>query len=196
VFLRTHLIHSLAYYPQTGSQTERANQILEDMLRAYVLEYQGIWDKNLPWAKFSYNNSYKESLKMALFEVLYRRRCRTPLNWIELGEKVIFGPNLIEEAEATGSRIQDNLKAMKSRQETYANKRHLPLESKVGDHVYLRVSAMKGVKRFGVKGKLAPRYIRPFPILKKCGTVSYKLDLAPTLARVDDIFHVSQLNKY
>jgi hypothetical protein len=196
VSLRTHLIHSLAYYPQTGSQTERANQILEDMLRAYVLEYQGIWDKNLPWAKFSYNNSYKESLKMALFEVLYGRRCRTPLNWIELGEKVIFGPNLIEEAEATGSRIQDNLKAMKSRQETYANKRHLPLESKVGDHVYLRVSAMKGVKRFGVKGKLAPRYIRPFPILKKCGTVSYKLDLAPTLARVDDIFHVSQLNKY
>jgi hypothetical protein len=133
---------------------------------------------------------------MALFEVLYGRRCRTPLNWIELGEKVTFGPNLIEEAEATGSHIQDNLKAMKSRQETYANKRHLPLESEVGDHVYLRVSAMKGVKRFGVKGKLAPRYIRPFPILEKCGTVSYKFDLAPTLARVDDIFHVSQLQKY
>jgi hypothetical protein len=71
------------------------------MLRAYVLEYQGSWDKNLLWAKFSYNNSYQESLKMALFEVLYGRRCHTPLNWIEPGENVIFGPNLVEEAKAT-----------------------------------------------------------------------------------------------
>jgi hypothetical protein len=69
------------------------------------------------------------------------------------------------------------------------------LEFKVENHVYLRVSPMKGVKRFGVKGKLAPRYIRPFPILKKCGTVAYKLDLPPSLAGVHDIFHVSQLKK-
>jgi hypothetical protein len=62
--------------------------------------------------------------------------------------------------------------------------------------VYLRVSLMKGVKRFGVKGKLAPHYIRPFPILKKCGTVAYQLDLPPSLARVHDIFHMSQLKKY
>jgi hypothetical protein len=85
---------------------------------------------------------------MAPFEVLYRRRCRTPLNWIEPEEKVIFGPNLVEEAEATIRRIQDNLKAAKSRQETYANKRHRPLELKVGNHVYLRVSPMKGMKRW------------------------------------------------
>jgi hypothetical protein len=132
---------------------------------------------------------------MAPFEVLYRRRCRTPLNWIEPEEKVIFGPNLVEEAEATIRHIQDNLKAAKSRQETYANKRHRPLELKVGNHVYLRVSPMKGMKRFGVEGKLAPRYIGPFPILKKCGTVAYKLDLPPSLAGVQDIFHVSQLKK-
>jgi hypothetical protein len=69
--LGTHLIHSLAYHPQTAGQTERVNQILEDMLRASVMEYQGSWDKNLPWAEFSYNNSYQESLKMAPFEVLY-----------------------------------------------------------------------------------------------------------------------------
>jgi hypothetical protein len=93
------------------------------MLRAYVLEYQGSWDQNLPLAEFSYNNSYQESLKMAPFEVLYGRRCHTPLNWIEPGEKVIFGPDLVEEAEATVHRIQDNLKATKSHQETYANKR-------------------------------------------------------------------------
>jgi hypothetical protein len=69
------------------------------------------------------------------------------------------------------------------------------LEFEVGNHVYLKVSPMKGVKRFGVKGKLAPRYIRPFPILEKCGTVAYKLDLPLSLARVHDIFHVSQLKK-
>jgi hypothetical protein len=69
------------------------------------------------------------------------------------------------------------------------------LEFKVGDHVYLRVSPMKGVKRFGVKGKLVPRYIGPFPILEKCGTVTYKLDLPSSLAGVHDIFHMSQLKK-
>jgi hypothetical protein len=78
--LETHLIHSSAYHLQTNDQTERVNQILEDMLRACVMEYLGTWDKNLPWAEFSYNNSYQESLKMTPFEVLYGRRCCTPLN--------------------------------------------------------------------------------------------------------------------
>jgi hypothetical protein len=112
--LGTCLIHSLAYHPQTDGQTERVNQILKDMLRPCVLEHQGSWDQNLPWAEFSYNNSYQESLKMALFEVLYGRRCHTSLNWIEPGEKVIFGPDLVEEAEAIVCHIQDNLKAAKS----------------------------------------------------------------------------------
>jgi hypothetical protein len=149
----------------------------------------------MPWAKFSYNNSYQESPKMALFKVLYGRRCRTPLNWIDPREKVIFGPNLIEEAEAAVHRIQDNLKGAEARQETYANKRSRPLEFEVGDHVYLWVLPMKDMKMFGVKGKLAPRYIEPFHILEKCGTVAYKLDLPPSSARVHDIFHVSQLKK-
>jgi hypothetical protein len=100
---------------------------------------------------------------MAPFEVLYGWRCRTPLNWIEPGEKVIFGPDIVEEAETIVHRVQENLKAVKSRQETYANKRRRPLAFEVGDHVYLRISSMKGVKRFGVKEKLAPRYIGSFP---------------------------------
>jgi hypothetical protein len=165
------------------------------MLRACVLEHPGSWDQNLPWAEFSYNNSYQESIKMAPFEVLYGHRCRTPLNWIELGEKVIFEPDLVQEAESIVHRVQENLKAVKSRQETYANKRRRPLEFEVGNHVYLKVSPMKGVRRFGVKGKLAPRYIGPFPILKKYGTVAYKLDLPPSLTGVHNIFHVSQLKK-
>jgi hypothetical protein len=126
------------------------------------MEYQGSWDKYLPGAEFSYNNNHQKNLKMSPFEVLYRRRCRTSLNWIEPWEKVIFGRDIIEAAQETIRRIQENSKAMKSRQETYANKRHRPLEFKVGYHVYLRVSPMKGVKRFRVKGKFAPRYIGPF----------------------------------
>jgi hypothetical protein len=148
------------------------NQILEDMLRACVMEDQCSWDKNLPWIEFSYNNSYQESLKMPPFKALYVRRCHTPLNWIEPGEKAIFGPDLIDEAEVTVHRIQDNLKATRSCQESYANKRRRPLDFEDGNHIYLLVSSMKGVKRFGMKGKLTPCYIRPFPILQKCGLVA------------------------
>jgi hypothetical protein len=93
------------------------------MLRACVIEHQASWDKSLSWAELWYNNSYQESLKMASFEALYGCRCSTPLNWIELGEKAILGPNLITEAEAAVCHIQDNLKLGKSCQESYANKR-------------------------------------------------------------------------
>jgi transposase InsO family protein len=111
----THLIHSSAYHPQMDGQIEWVNQILEDMLRACVMEYTGSWDKNLSWAEFSYNSSYQESLKMAPFEALYGWQCRTPLNWIEPGEKTIFGPDIVVEAEATVRPIQENLKAAKLR---------------------------------------------------------------------------------
>jgi hypothetical protein len=79
--LGTKLIRSSAYHPQTDGQTERVNQILEDMFRACVLQYDKNWDKCLSLAEFSYNNSYQTSLKMAPFEALYSRRCRTPLSW-------------------------------------------------------------------------------------------------------------------
>jgi hypothetical protein len=105
------------------------------MLRPCVMEYQGSWDKNLPWVKFSYNNSCQESLKKAPFKVLYACRCHTPLNYIEPQEKMIFGIDLVEEAEVTVGRIQDNLKAAKSCQENYTNKRRRPLEFEVGDNV-------------------------------------------------------------
>jgi hypothetical protein len=159
------------------------------------MEYLGSWVKNLQWAKFSYNSSYQESLKMAPLEALYGRQCCTPLNWIKPGEKAIFGPDIVDEAEATVRHIQDNLKTAKSHQEGYANKRCQPLQFEVGDHVYLKVSPMKDVKRFGVKGKLSPRYIRTFLILEKCGNMTYELELLMSLAGVHDIFHVSQLKK-
>jgi hypothetical protein len=108
---------------------------------------------------------------------------------------MIFGPMLVEKAKTTVSRIQENLRAAKSCQESYANKRRRPLEFAVRDHVYLTVSPMKGMERFGMKGKLAPRYIGPFLILEKCGSMTYKLELPPSLVGVHDIFCMSQLKK-
>ena len=97
--LGTKLIRSSAYHPQTSGQTERVNQILEDLLRACVISSKGSWEKWLPLAEFSYNNSYQASIKMAPFEALYGRKCRTPLNWIEPGERRYFGIDFVNEAE-------------------------------------------------------------------------------------------------
>ena len=112
---------------------------------------------------------------MAPFEALYGRRCRTPLNWSEAGERNFFGPDMVSEAEDQVRLIQANLKAAQYRQKSYADKRRWPLIFEVGDRVYLRVSPMKGVQRFGVRGKLAPRYVGPFPIVERCGPVAYRL---------------------
>jgi len=81
----THLVRSSVYHPQTAGQTEWVTQILEDMLRACALSSKVSWVKWLPLPEFSYNNSYQESIKMAPFEALYGRKCRTPLNWVESG---------------------------------------------------------------------------------------------------------------
>ena len=121
--LGTKLIHSSAYHPQIDGQTERVNQILEDMLRACVLSYGAIWDECLPLAEFSYNNSYQESIKMAPFEALYGRRCQTPLNWSEAREHWFFGPDVVKEAEEKVKLIQANMKVAQSRQKSYAEEK-------------------------------------------------------------------------
>ena len=97
--LDTKLRFSTAYHPQTDGQTERTNQVLEDMLRACAIQYGTSWDKCLSYAEFSYNNSYQDSLKKSPFEALYGRKCRTPLYWDQIGEKQLFGPDIIEEVE-------------------------------------------------------------------------------------------------
>jgi hypothetical protein len=165
------------------------------MLRACVLQYGKNWDKCLSLAEFSYNNSYQSSLKMAPFEALYGRRCRTPLNWSQAGEREIFGPNLVLEAEEKVRVIKKNLEAAQARQKSYHDKRRKPLQFEVGDHVYLKVSPTKGVQRFGIKGKLAPRYIGPYEIKANCGPIAYQLEFPPHMSAVHDVFNVSQLRK-
>ncbi|WVZ49209.1 LOW QUALITY PROTEIN: hypothetical protein U9M48_000586 [Paspalum notatum var. saurae] len=132
---------------------------------------------------------------MAPFEALYGRRCRTPLNWSEPGERVTFGPELVTQAEEQVKFIHGNPKKEHNLGEkSYSDKRRRPLAFEEGDHVYLRVSPMKGVHRFGVKGKLAPRYVGPFKITREMW-IAYRLELLPHLAAVHDVFHVSQLKK-
>ena len=92
----TKLNFSSTYHPQTDGQTKRTNQVLEDMLRACALQHGSSWDKSLPYAEFSYNNSYQASLKMSLFETLYGRKCRIPLHWIRLEEDIFLDLNLFK----------------------------------------------------------------------------------------------------
>jgi hypothetical protein len=165
------------------------------MLRACVLEIPQKWDECLSLAEFSNNNSYQESIKMAPFEALYGRRCRTPLNWLEPGERWFFRPDLVKEMEEKVQRIRHNLKETQPRLKNYTDKQRRSLVFQADDHVYLKVSPMKGVNRFVVKGKLAPRYIGSFPILERCGQEAYRLRLPESLSMVHNVFHVSQLKK-
>ncbi|GJX13562.1 putative reverse transcriptase domain-containing protein [Tanacetum coccineum] len=167
--LGTRLDMSTAYHPQTDGQSERTIQTLEDMLRACVLDFGGSWDVHLPLVEFSYNNSYHSSVRCAPFEALYGRKCRSPIMWAEVGEGQLIGPELVQETTEKISQIKDRLKAARDRQ--------------------------KSVVRFGKKGKLAPRFVGPFEIIKKVGPVAYRLDLPEELSGVHDTFHVSNLKK-
>jgi hypothetical protein len=160
------------------------------MLRAYALKYGKSWDKSLPYAEFSYNNSHQASIEMAPFEALYGRQCRTPLFWSQTGESQVFGPEVPRDAEKQVQMIRENLKVTQSWQKSYANKRRGNLSFEVGDFVYLKVPPMRGTHGFKVKRKLAPRYVRPFKIVDRKGEVAYQLELPPLLSDVHDVFHV------
>ncbi|GJW13865.1 putative reverse transcriptase domain-containing protein [Tanacetum coccineum] len=150
---------STAYHLETDGQSERTIQTLEDMLRACVIDFGSGWDKHLPLAEFSYNNSYHASIKVAPFEALYGRKCRSPVCWSEVGDAQLTGPEMIRETTKMIVQIKNRLLAARSRQKSYADVRRKPLEFKVGDKVMLKVSPWKGVVRFGKRGKLSPRYI-------------------------------------
>ncbi|GJW95110.1 putative reverse transcriptase domain-containing protein [Tanacetum coccineum] len=171
------------------------NEALEDMPRACVMDFGKGWDRHLPLIEFSYNNSYHTSIKVAPFEALYGRKCRSPICWAEVGDAQLTGPEIVRETTEKIIQIKHRLQASRDRQRSYADKRRKPLEFQVGDKVMLKVSPWKGVIRFGKRGKLNPRYIGPFKILAKVRTVAYRLELPEKLSRVHSTFHVSNLKK-
>ncbi|GKA71789.1 putative reverse transcriptase domain-containing protein [Tanacetum coccineum] len=163
--LGTRLDMSTTYHPETDGQSERTIQTLEDIIKA------------------------------APFEALYGRKCRSPICWAEVGDSQLTGPEIIHETTEKIVQIKSRIQAARDRQKSYADVRRKPLEFQVGDKVMLKVSPWKGVIRFGKRGKLNPRYIGPFKIIAKVGTVAYRLELPEKLSRVHSTFHVSKLKK-
>ncbi|GKE14542.1 putative reverse transcriptase domain-containing protein [Tanacetum coccineum] len=173
----TQLDMSTTYHPQTNGQSERTIQTLEDMLRACAIDFRNGWERHLPLIEFSYNNTYHASIKAAPFEALYGRKCRSPVCWAEVGDAQLTGPELILETNEKIIQIKQRIQAARDCQKSYVDVRCNPLEFQVGDGVMLKVSPWKGVIRFGKRGKLNPRYIGPFKVLAKLGTVAYRLEL-------------------
>ncbi|KAA3461851.1 DNA/RNA polymerases superfamily protein [Gossypium australe] len=138
------------------------------MLRCCVLEFEGNWEKYLTLVKFSYNNSFQSSIKMAPYEALYGGKCRTTLYWTELSEKQIHGVDLGRESE----------------------------KFQIIDKVFLKVSPWKNILHFSRKGKLSPRFIGPYEIIERIGPVAYRLALMIELEKIHNIFHVSMLRRY
>jgi hypothetical protein len=165
------------------------------MVRACVLTYGKDWEQSLPYAEFSYNNGYQASLGMSPFEALYGRKCRTPLMWSEVGERALVGPALMKEAEERVADIREKLKAAQSRQKSYADKKTREASFNPGDFAYLKVSPIRGTRTFQVHGKLAPRYIGPYKVLKRVGVVAYRLELPAEMSDIHPVFHVSQLRR-
>ena len=170
--------------------------MLEDMLRACVIEFKGSWDTHLSLMEFAYNNSYQSSIGMAPFEALYGWKFCTLVCWDEVGERRLIGLELVHITLDKIQIVRDKLKIARDRQKSYADKRRRDLKFKVGDRVLLKVSPWKGVLRFGRHGKLRPRYIGPYEIIARVGAVAYRLDLPLELSKVHNVFHVSMLYKY
>ncbi|GKE25993.1 putative reverse transcriptase domain-containing protein [Tanacetum coccineum] len=164
--LGTQLDMSTAYLPQTDGQSERTIQTLEDMLRACVIDFGKGWDRHLPLVEFSYNNNAQ-----------------------------LTSPEIVHETTKKIIQIKKQIQAARDRQKSYTDRRRKPLEFEVGDKVMLKVSPWKGVIRFGKRRKLNPRYIGPFKILDRVGTLAYRLELPEQLSRIHSTFHVSNLKK-
>ncbi|GJZ06089.1 putative reverse transcriptase domain-containing protein [Tanacetum coccineum] len=164
--LGTRLDMSTSYHPQTDGQSERTIQTLDDMLRACVLDFEKGWDKYLSLVEFSYDNSYHTSIKAALFEALYGRKCRSPICWAEVGDSQLTSPEIIHETTEKNIQIKSCIQVARDRQKSYADVRQKPLEFQVGDK-----------------------------IIAKVGTIAYRLELPKQLSKVHSTFHVSNLKK-
>ncbi|KAG8501051.1 hypothetical protein CXB51_003154 [Gossypium anomalum] len=164
--MRLHF--STTFHPQTNGQSKRVIQILEDMLRGCVVD----------------------------FRALYGQRYRAPSSWTELGEQQVLRPELVADTEDKVRVIRDRLKEASDRKNSYVDLKRKEIEYSVGDMVFLKVSPWKKTLRFGKKGKLSPRFIGPYRVLKRVGPVDYQLELPLELDRIHDVFHISMLRRY
>ncbi|KZV19892.1 hypothetical protein F511_15534 [Dorcoceras hygrometricum] len=133
---------------------------------------------------------------MTPYEALSGRKCRSPIHWDDVGERTEIGPDILEQTAEAIKSIREQMKTAQSRQKSYTDSHRRDLNFEVGDHVFLKISPMKGVLRFGRNGKLSPRFIGPFHILERIGTLAYRLALPSEMYVVHNVFHISALRKY
>ena len=169
--------------------------MLEYMLLMYVMGKPSKWQDYLHLVEFAYNNGQEETLNMIPFEALYGRKCRTALNWDGLVNRVILGPELLQEMEQEIVKIRKHLKATQDRQKIYVDLKRSHKEFNINDHIYLRLRSRKSSMKLGSCAKLAPRYYGPFEVLDRIGQLSYTIAL-PINMRAHNLFHVSLLKKY
>ncbi|GJR54993.1 putative reverse transcriptase domain-containing protein [Tanacetum coccineum] len=191
---------------ETDTMEKLTRQYLKEVVSRHEVLISIIFDRDSKFTshfckslnealEFSYNNNYHTSIKASPFKALYGRKCCSPICWAEVGDAQLTGPEIVRETTEKIIQIKHRLQAPRNRQRSYADKRRKPLEFQVRDKLMLKVSPWKGVIRFGKRGKLNPRYIGPFKILAKIGTVAYQLKLPKKLSRVHSTFHVSNLKK-
>ncbi|GKB83540.1 putative reverse transcriptase domain-containing protein [Tanacetum coccineum] len=188
--LGKNLDMSTAYHSQTDGQSERTIQTLKDMLRACVIDFGKGWVNHFPLVEFSYNNSYHASIKVAPFEALYGRKCRSPVCWAEVGEVQLIRPEIVQETTEKIIQIKQRIQAARDRQKSCADLKRKPMEFHVGDRVMLKVSPWKGVVRFGKQRKLNLRYVGPFKVLEKKCYSDEPLAVLLDGLHIDDKLHV------
>ena len=191
----TTLNMSTAYHPETDGQTERVNQVMEDMLRMYCMEQPSKWFDYLPLVEFAYNNTHHSSIGMTPFSALYGQEVVSPATWNDPIGKVEISKQMLKSMEEQTKIIKENLRKAQSRQKSYADSKRSDREFFVGDKVWLRVRPKKSTLTTGVYKKLSPRYCGPFEITRKVGLQAYELQLPPSL-RVHNVFHVSLLKQF
>ena len=191
----TRLCFTSAYYPQTDGQTERVNQVIEDILRAYCNRKPKRWIQYLPLAEYAYNSSYHSSIDMTPFKALYGQECLSPLNFSDPTIKVEASKQMLETMEQQIKAIRKDIQAAKDRQKQYADPKRSDRVFKEGDKVFIRVRPKRSSLSFGKYKKLSPRYCGPYEVVKCIGSQAYKLKL-PIHLKVHDVFHVSLLKPY
>ncbi|GJT62561.1 putative reverse transcriptase domain-containing protein [Tanacetum coccineum] len=188
---------------KTDSMKNLTRQYLKEVVSRHGVSISIISDRDSKFTSHFWKSlnealgraTYHTSIKVAPFEALYGRKCRSPICWAEVGDAQLTGPEIVHETTEKIIQIKKHIQAARDRQKRYADRRHKPLEFEVGDKVMLKVSPWKGVIRFSKRGKLNPRYIGPFKILAKVGTLAYRLKLLEQLSQFHSTFHVSNLKK-
>ncbi|KAM2280565.1 hypothetical protein ACFX1S_041275 [Malus domestica] len=190
--LGSRLLYNIAYHPQIDGQSEKTIQTLEDILRSSILQFRDTSHQCLSLIEFAYNNSFHSSIGISPFKALYGKPCRTPLCWSEVGERVLVGPEIVDETTQNIQVIKVNLKATHDQQKSITDRHSTDKVYKVDDWVFLKLSLWKDVVRFRKMWLM----IRPYQIIEQVGEVAYRLDLPPELLRVHNVFHVSMLQIY